>query len=245
MIDMHAHWRPAEVADALRARTKEPLAGRIERDPAGNPTGTLRDQAADFALRAKPTPGLDFQASGLDKAFDAMRATGITSVQDAAVDGRVLEADPSEDGVGGGEQLVRVPSHIAHKATSARSIGKTAPISGSIPARAIRLIIFCMSSSVPMMEPVMVSWLLIIGRRFSDTSMPVVPPVATSVPPRASDDILCAQVAEPMLSTIADTLRGRDSLEEKVWCAPSALACARPSSVRLVTQTSKPAARPS
>ncbi len=26
MIDMHAHWRPAELADALRARTKEPQA---------------------------------------------------------------------------------------------------------------------------------------------------------------------------------------------------------------------------
>ena len=24
MIDMHAHWRPAEFIDALRARTKEP-----------------------------------------------------------------------------------------------------------------------------------------------------------------------------------------------------------------------------
>ncbi len=24
MIDMHAHWKPAEVADALRARSKEP-----------------------------------------------------------------------------------------------------------------------------------------------------------------------------------------------------------------------------
>jgi len=24
MIDMHAHWRPAELADALRARTREP-----------------------------------------------------------------------------------------------------------------------------------------------------------------------------------------------------------------------------
>ena len=24
MIDMHAHWKPAEVADALRARTREP-----------------------------------------------------------------------------------------------------------------------------------------------------------------------------------------------------------------------------
>ena len=30
MIDMHAHWRPAEVADALRARTKEPRILRNE-----------------------------------------------------------------------------------------------------------------------------------------------------------------------------------------------------------------------
>lgn len=32
MIDMHAHWRPAELADALRARTRNP---RIERNPDG------------------------------------------------------------------------------------------------------------------------------------------------------------------------------------------------------------------
>ena len=32
MIDMHAHWRPAEVADALRARAREP---RIVRNPDG------------------------------------------------------------------------------------------------------------------------------------------------------------------------------------------------------------------
>src|SRR5271163_1410220 len=32
MIDMHAHWRPAEVAEALRARTREP---RIVRNPDG------------------------------------------------------------------------------------------------------------------------------------------------------------------------------------------------------------------
>ena len=32
MIDMHAHWRPAELADALRARTKEP---RIVRNADG------------------------------------------------------------------------------------------------------------------------------------------------------------------------------------------------------------------
>jgi len=32
MIDMHAHWRPAELIDAMRARTKEP---RIVRNPDG------------------------------------------------------------------------------------------------------------------------------------------------------------------------------------------------------------------
>jgi len=32
MIDMHAHWRPAELADALRARARNP---RIERGPDG------------------------------------------------------------------------------------------------------------------------------------------------------------------------------------------------------------------
>src|SRR5258706_4338341 len=32
MIDMHAHWRPAELADALRARTREP---RIVRNDDG------------------------------------------------------------------------------------------------------------------------------------------------------------------------------------------------------------------
>ena len=73
------------------------------------------------------------------------------------------------------------------------------------------------------------------------------PPTAalTNVPPRASDEILCAQESEPTLSTTAGTFRGKGSLEAKVWWAPSALACARPSSVRLVAQTSKPAARPS
>jgi aminocarboxymuconate-semialdehyde decarboxylase len=32
MIDMHAHWRPAEIADALRSRTREP---RIQRNQDG------------------------------------------------------------------------------------------------------------------------------------------------------------------------------------------------------------------
>jgi aminocarboxymuconate-semialdehyde decarboxylase len=51
MIDMHAHWRPAEVADALRARTREP---RILKNDAG------------IEVLKMPRMG----ESSLDKAFD-------------------------------------------------------------------------------------------------------------------------------------------------------------------------------
>lgn len=58
MIDMHAHWRPAEVADALRAREREP---RIVRGTDGvevltsrmgnEPLGTAFDQVEDHLAR--------------------------------------------------------------------------------------------------------------------------------------------------------------------------------------------------
>jgi predicted TIM-barrel fold metal-dependent hydrolase len=51
MIDMHTHWKPAEVADALRARTREP---RIERNADG------------VEVLKAPRMG----ATPLDKAFD-------------------------------------------------------------------------------------------------------------------------------------------------------------------------------
>ena len=45
MIDMHAHWRPAELAEAMRSRTKEP---RIVRNPDG--TETVKSRAGDEPL---------------------------------------------------------------------------------------------------------------------------------------------------------------------------------------------------
>ena len=86
--DGHTVWANSAALKASRigATTREPAGGRIERDSRGDPTGTLRDDAAELALAAKPTAGLDFEAMQLEKAFEAMRATGITSVQDAAVD---------------------------------------------------------------------------------------------------------------------------------------------------------------
>jgi predicted amidohydrolase YtcJ len=83
--DGHTAWVNSAALRAARidARTPDPVGGRIEHDPSGRPTGTLRDTAAEIAGRAEPTPSPEFEAAQLDKAFAAMRATGITSVQDA------------------------------------------------------------------------------------------------------------------------------------------------------------------
>jgi predicted amidohydrolase YtcJ len=91
--DGHTVWvnTPALNAAHISAATKDPVGGRIERDAAGRPTGTLRDTAADIALAAKPADSLEHETSQLDQAFDSMRAVGITSVQDAAVDDHLMQ----------------------------------------------------------------------------------------------------------------------------------------------------------
>jgi predicted amidohydrolase YtcJ len=91
--DGHTVWANSAALRAahITAATKDPADGRIEHDSAGNPTGTLRDVATDLVLGAKPKSSLEDEASQLDKAFAAMRATGITSVQDAAVDEHLMQ----------------------------------------------------------------------------------------------------------------------------------------------------------
>jgi len=61
MIDMHAHWRPAETADALRARTREP---RIVRNAAG--AEVLSSRMGDQAL-AEAFDEVDFHLARMDR----------------------------------------------------------------------------------------------------------------------------------------------------------------------------------
>ena len=61
MIDMHAHWKPAEVADALRARTKEP---RISHDRDG--VEVLKSRMGDEPL-ATAFDDADFQIGRMDR----------------------------------------------------------------------------------------------------------------------------------------------------------------------------------
>jgi len=75
----------------ITSASQNPPGGLIERDAAGRPTGTLRDGATSLALNARPARGLEYQAAQLEAALDAMRATGITSVQDADVDDDLMQ----------------------------------------------------------------------------------------------------------------------------------------------------------
>ena len=61
MIDMHAHWKPAEVADALRARGKEP---RILRDQTG--VEVLKSRMSEEPL-AKAFDDVDFHLGRMDR----------------------------------------------------------------------------------------------------------------------------------------------------------------------------------
>src|ERR1700728_4014173 len=61
MIDMHAHWRPAETADALRARTREP---RIVRNDAG--AEVLASRMGEQML-AEAFDEVDFHLARMDR----------------------------------------------------------------------------------------------------------------------------------------------------------------------------------
>jgi predicted amidohydrolase YtcJ len=91
--DGHTVWANSAALKAagISAATPNKAGGRIERDSAGNPTGTLRDDAASAVFDAKPISDIPAAASKLDKVFDDMRAVGITSVQDADADERDMQ----------------------------------------------------------------------------------------------------------------------------------------------------------
>jgi len=90
--DGHSGWgNSAALATAhIDRNTRDPRGGRIEREPQGEPTGALRDDAEDKLLAAIPAAPIAVQVERVERAFALMSATGLTSVQDAAVDAQEM-----------------------------------------------------------------------------------------------------------------------------------------------------------
>lgn len=85
--DGHSAWvnsAALRVAGLLHA--PDPRGGRVERDAAGVPTGTVRETAVDRVASRLPTPSRAEADSAVDHALAQLRAVGVTTVVDAAAD---------------------------------------------------------------------------------------------------------------------------------------------------------------
>lgn len=92
--DGHSAWvnsRALALAH-VTARTADPPNGRIERDAAGAPSGTLREAAADLVSSIlPPVTGAD-RVAGLERALRLANSLGIVALQEASADSEILDA---------------------------------------------------------------------------------------------------------------------------------------------------------
>jgi predicted amidohydrolase YtcJ len=85
--DGHNNWVNSRALEraGITADTPDPALGVIERDPDGQPSGTLRETAQELVRAAMPAPTLDDQIRALNEGVDHLNSLGITSWIDASV----------------------------------------------------------------------------------------------------------------------------------------------------------------
>jgi predicted amidohydrolase YtcJ len=93
-VDGHAGWANSAAMElaGVNAATLDPAGGQIIRDTEGRPTGTFVDNAMDLITANIPALSLDEQVFALRRALHALSAQGLTSVHDAGVSARTVEA---------------------------------------------------------------------------------------------------------------------------------------------------------
>jgi predicted amidohydrolase YtcJ len=76
----------------ISAASKDPPAGTIDRDAAGQPTGVLKESAKDAVIDLIPPPTAQQQRDGILKSIDDLHREGITAVKDPAIGQPVWDA---------------------------------------------------------------------------------------------------------------------------------------------------------
>ncbi|MFT6899267.1 MAG: putative amidohydrolase YtcJ [Paraglaciecola sp.] len=92
-VDGHAGWANSKalaLAGITRA-TLDPPGGKILRDPQGNPTGVLIDNAMPLMLKHLPGTSTAVLNANLNAAGEHLLSLGITSVHDAGIDKAVYD----------------------------------------------------------------------------------------------------------------------------------------------------------
>ncbi|MCB1693785.1 MAG: amidohydrolase [Pseudomonadales bacterium] len=92
--DGHSSWANSKALEVagINRETPDPPAGIIERDDAGNPSGTLRESAQDLARDLVPPTTPEAFADGLRRALAMANSFGITSIDEAWAGQNELDA---------------------------------------------------------------------------------------------------------------------------------------------------------
>ncbi len=85
--DGHSVWVNSKALEmaGITKNTPDPANGRIERNAQGEPSGTLRESAADLVYKIAPESTLEEKITGLKQALSEMNRFGITGFNDASV----------------------------------------------------------------------------------------------------------------------------------------------------------------
>lgn len=96
--DHHSGWANTAALRlaAITADTPDPADGRIERDAAGQPTGTLHEGAMNLVGDLVPAPARDEMAAGLLEAQRYLHRHGITGWQEAIIGNYAGHPDGAE-----------------------------------------------------------------------------------------------------------------------------------------------------
>lgn len=94
--DHHGAWVNTTALElaGITASTPDPPDGRIERDAAGRPTGTLHEGAMALVSRHLPTTGADEHLAGLLEGQRYLHSLGVTGWQDAIIGAYAGMDDP-------------------------------------------------------------------------------------------------------------------------------------------------------
>ncbi|MFC6236350.1 amidohydrolase [Longivirga aurantiaca] len=96
--DQHGAWvnSRALALAGIDRNTPDPADGRIERDEAGNPSGTLHEGATTLVARHLPAPTAEEYRRALLVSQSHLHSLGVTSWQDALVGSYLGMADPGQ-----------------------------------------------------------------------------------------------------------------------------------------------------
>lgn len=93
-VDGHAGWANSKALQlaGIDKTIQSPEGGEILRDTKGEPTGILIDNAMGLLQKAIPAPTLAQEKKSLQNAFAKALSLGLTSVHDAGINERTLQA---------------------------------------------------------------------------------------------------------------------------------------------------------